>query len=458
MTDASGKGIGAVLMQDHHPIAYESRKLKPSELSYSTYDKELLVVVHALKLWKHYLMGSKFLIKTDQQSIRHLLSQPLISDTHIKWASFIQSFHPLIQYQPGHENKVADALSRMPSINNISVISAETFHEMSDTYVHDSDFCEMYAKFDNDHNFVHSEYAFQEGFLFYEKRLCVTLPYRSIVLKECHEPPYIGHRGIATTLHIVESSFYWPSMKKDVVTYVAQCFVCQQVKRHHGKQHGLLMPLPILDAPWQHISMDFITSFPVTKAHNDMIWSIVVRFSKQAYFIPCKKTLSAKQAVELFLKHVFVHHGLPQSIVSDRDGRFCNDFWITLFTNLGTHIDFTSSFHPESNGQIEATNSTILDLLRLYVHNRPGTWDTYIHLLQFAYNNTPHACTTKSPFEIVYGHSLPAPISHVSHQVPEANQLTQTHIQILEERKQAIEKAQQKYIKQAKKKEKTHGV
>ena len=193
--------------------------------------------------------------------------------------------------------------------------------------------------------------------------------------------------------------------------------------------------------------MDFITGFPMTKAHNDIIWTIVDRFSKQAYFIPCKKTLSAKQVVELFLKHVFVHHGLPQSIVSDRDGRFCNDFWITLFTNLGTHIDFTSSFHPESNGQTEATNSTILDLLGLYVHNRPGTWDTYIHLLQFAYNNTPHASTTKSPFEIVYGHSLPTPISHVSHQVPEADQFTQTHIQILEETKKAIEKAHKKYIK-----------
>ena len=183
VTDASGKGIGAVLMQDHHPIAYESRKLKPSELNYSTYDKKLLAVVHALKLWKHYLMGSEFLIKIDQQSICHLLSQPLILDRHVKWASFIQSFHPLIQYQPNHENKVADALSRMPSINNISVIFAETFHEMSDTYVHDNDFGEIHAKFDNDHNFVHFEYAFQEGFLFYDKRLCVTLPYYSIVLK-----------------------------------------------------------------------------------------------------------------------------------------------------------------------------------------------------------------------------------------------------------------------------------
>ena len=121
VTDASGKGIGAVLMQDHHPIAYESRKLKPSELSYSTYDKELLAIVHALKMWKHYLMGSEVLIKTDQQAIKHLLNQSSIFDRHIKWASFIQNFHSMIQYEPSRVNVVANALSHRP-INTTSFI------------------------------------------------------------------------------------------------------------------------------------------------------------------------------------------------------------------------------------------------------------------------------------------------------------------------------------------------
>lgn len=214
------------------------------------------------------------------------------------------------------------------------------------------------------------------------------------------------------------------------------------------------MPLPVPDFPWQHISMDFITGLPLTRAQHNMIWTIIDRFSKQAYFIPCKKTLSAKQAALLFLKHIFVQHGLPQSIISDRDTRFCNDFWVTLFTNLGTNIDFTSAFHPESNGQTEATNSTILDLLRTYTHDRPGTWDTYIHLLQFAYNNTPHSSTGKSPFEIVYGYSLPTPLSRISNEVPHADDIAQQHTQILEQAKHAIHKAQANYVKQANKKRK----
>ena len=104
MIDASGSGIGIFLMQNDHPLAFESRKLKPSEANYSVYDKELLAAVHALDIWKHYLMGSEVLIKTDQQAIKHLLNQSTISDRHIKWAGFNQNFHPMIQYQPGKDS------------------------------------------------------------------------------------------------------------------------------------------------------------------------------------------------------------------------------------------------------------------------------------------------------------------------------------------------------------------
>ena len=175
------------------------------------------------------------------------------------------------------------------------------------------------------------------------------------------------------------------------------------------------MPLPIPQGPWEEISMDFITGFPLTSAHHDMIWTIVDRFSKQAYFIPCNKTLSTPQAAKMFLDLIFPHHGFPKVLISNRDGRFCNHFWSALCRNLGSKMDFTSAFHPESNGQeTEATNSTILDLLRSYTIENQANWDQHLPLLQFAYNNTPHSATQKTPFEIVYGKKLPTPMATFS--------------------------------------------
>ena len=134
----------------------------------------------------------------------------------------------------------------------------------------------------------------------------------------------------------------------------------------------------------------------------------------------------------MFLELIFLHHGFPKVLISDRDGHFCNHFWYALCKNLGSKMDFTYAFHPKSNGQIEATNSTILDLLRCYTIENQSNWDQHLPLLQFAYNNTPHSATNKAPFEIVYGKKLPVPITTLSSDVPAANTLAQDHIQILQ--------------------------
>ena len=241
-------------------------------------------------------------------------------------------------------------------------------------------------------------------------------------------------------------------MKKHITNFVSECIVCQRVKRHHGKPYGLLLPLPIPNGPWGEISMDFITGLPTTSSHNDMIWTIVDRFSKQAYFIACRKTLNAPLVAKLFIKTVFTHHGLPRVIVSDRDSHFCNHFWLALFANLGSKIDFSSAFHPESNGQSEATNSTIMDLLRAYTIDRPSNWDEHLHILQFAYNNTPHSATGKAPFQVVYGKKLPTPTCRIGSQIPVADHFAQDHTTILKEVTKSIQQAQERYTKQVNKK------
>ncbi|MCO5588880.1 hypothetical protein L7F22_042841 [Adiantum nelumboides] len=379
----------------------------------------------------------------------------------------------MIQYQPGKANVVANALSRRPkekdasslwsytfdnireaSLNHISIAEIKSFDAMINDYATEMDFSHAWSNIVENNYLPLHDYSFANGFLFYRKKLSVIAHFHDLAIHEMHSPKYMGHRGIQSTLSACSEYFFCPDMKHDVTLFISQCIVCQRVKRHHGKKHGLLMPLHIPRGPWEEISMDFITGFPLTSAHNDMIWTVVDRFSKQAYFIPCKKTPSAPQTAKMFLHLVFPHHGFPKVLISDRDGHFCNHFWSALCTNLGSRMDFTSAFHPESNGQTEATISTILDLLRSYTIENQANWDKNLPLLQFAYNNTPCSATNKAPFEIVYGKKLPIPMTTLSSDVPTANTLAQDHTHILQEATTAIQKAQARYTAQANKKRK----
>ena len=145
-------------------------------------------------------------------------------------------------------------------------------------------------------------------------------------MHESHVPPYAGHRGIQATTQSIETYFYWPSMRKDIHTYVEQCMVCQKVKYDRGKAPGLFQPLPIPNAPWESISMDFIFGLPKSMQGNTRIWTIVDRFSKKALFIPIKKTIKAHHMAKLFIPQIFKCHGLSTSIVFDRDPRMTSLF------------------------------------------------------------------------------------------------------------------------------------
>ncbi|MCO5564483.1 hypothetical protein L7F22_018144 [Adiantum nelumboides] len=220
---------------------------------------------------------------------------------------------------------------------------------------------------------------------------------------ESHAPPYAKHRGIQSTLKAIETYFYWPTMKSDIPDYVSKCVVCQKTKFDRGKQPGLLQPLPIPDSPWESISMDFIFGLPMSIHGNTGIWTIVDRFSKQARFIPVKKTIKAHQMATLFISQIFKYHGLSSFIVSDRDPRMTSNFWKGLFENLGTRLNFSSAYHPQTDGQSEIANLTILDLLKSYVTevDQRSQWEKYLSLVEYAYNNTVHTSTGKAPFEVI---------------------------------------------------------
>jgi len=158
-----------------------------------------------------------------------------------------------------------------------------------------------------------------------------------------------GHGGAKRTTTFLKKSYYWPNLKEDAKEYVKTCFTCQQNRVVNKKQAGLLRPLPILERPWESVSMDFMVSLPPSRGF-DAIMVVVDRFSKMAHFIPTKKSATAQETGRLFFTHVFKHHGLPNDIVSDRDPKFTSKFWRALWKRMGTELKMNTSFRPQMDG------------------------------------------------------------------------------------------------------------
>ena len=167
----------------------------------------------------------------------------------------------------------------------------------------------------------------------------------------------------------------------------------------------MLQPLPILDGPWESISMDFVFGLPRSSHKNTSIWRVVDRFSKQAHFIPVKKTIKAHHMATLFISNIFKYHGLPKSIISNRDPRMTSNFWKGIFENLGAKLVFSLTYHPQTDGQSEIASLAIIDLLKGYVTevDHCDQWEKYLPMVEHAYNNTIHTSMGKTPFEIVEG-------------------------------------------------------
>ena len=188
--DASGESIGAVLTQEGHPVAYESRRLHDQEKNLGIYEKELLAVIHALDSWKHYLLGTAFVIHTDHQSIKYFMTQTKLSEKQMRWANFLSQFHFHFAHIPGKQNPVADALSRRPRVNAVSVAYNHDLTSMVDKYAKDNDFALIFQDLMSGH--ANEPYSLNEGFLLHGSRLCVVKDLREKVMYESHSPPLCG--------------------------------------------------------------------------------------------------------------------------------------------------------------------------------------------------------------------------------------------------------------------------
>jgi len=194
-------------------------------------------------------------------------------------------------------------------------------------------------------------------------------------------------------------------MKREIAAFVSRCMTCQLVKAEHQRPPGLLQPLEIPEWKWEHITMDFISGLPRTRKGNNSIWVIVDRLTKSAHFIPMKtgEKMHMLPLAELFVNEIVSRHGQPVSITSDRDSRFVSRFWKTLHESMGTKLQFSTAYHPQTDGQSERTIQTLEDMLRACVLDFKTQWDETLPLCEFAYNNSYHSSIGMAPFEALYG-------------------------------------------------------
>ncbi|KAD0364781.1 hypothetical protein E3N88_44374 [Mikania micrantha] len=229
-------------------------------------------------------------------------------------------------------------------------------------------------------------------------------------MDEAHKSRYSVHPGSDKMYHDLKATYWWPNMKSEIVIYVSKCLTCSKVKVEYQKPSGLLQQPEIPVWKWEQISMDFITKLPKTASGCDTIWVIVDRLTKSAHFLPIKETDKLEKLTRVYLKEIVSRHGVPISIISDRDSRFTAHFWKSLHKALGTRLDMSTAYHPQTDGQSERTIQTLEDMLRACVIDFGNSWETHLPLVEFSYNNSYHTSIGAAPFEALYGRKCRSPL------------------------------------------------
>ena len=335
-----------------------------------------------------------------------------------RWIKVLVEYDFDIKYTKGKDNQVADALSRKALVLAISMPNDPLGLEVKESLVQDEYFGKIITllgqdKLSEKEKNIVDNYILDQGILCY--KLCLCIPnideVKARILWEAHNSPVAGHCGYVKTLNMVQKSYFWPGLKRYVLQHVTQCLPCQRNKAERVKLPGKLHPLDIPQMKWECISMDFVTSLPPVQGGYDSIMVVVNYLTKVAHLIPVKKTFSASDIARIFIKEIFRLHGVPKRIVSDRDAKFTSNFWTSLFKGIGTQLNFSTAYHPETDGQTERVNQVIEDILRAYCNREPKAWFNYLPLVEFAYNSSYHRSIGMSPFKDLYGQDCITPLS-----------------------------------------------
>nr|GEZ03130.1 putative reverse transcriptase domain-containing protein [Tanacetum cinerariifolium] len=326
--------------------------------------EELYAKFSKCEFWllkRHYLYGTKCVVFTDRKSLQHILDQKELNMRQRRWLELLSDYDYEIRNHMGKAN-LRQGKRR--------ILNAQAEARKEENYVA-KDLCGMIKKLEPRA----------------DRTLCLKnrswIPYfgdlRVLIMHESHKLKYSIHPGSDKMYQNLKKLYWWPNMKAEITTYVSKCLTCAKVKAEYQKPSSLLVQHVIPVWKWENITMDFVTKLPKTE-NNSM-----------------------EKLTRQYLKEIVMGHGMPISIISDQDGRFTSQFWQLLQKSLGTQLDMSTIYHPQTDGQSEKTIQTLKDMLRACVIDFEKGWDRHLPLVEFSYNNSYHTSIKAAPFEALYG-------------------------------------------------------
>jgi len=453
--------LGGVLSQYDddsvlHPVAFFSKNLLPAECNYEIYDKELLAIIRCLENWRPDLESTEIPIKifTDHKALTYFTESKELTRRQARWSEKLSEFNFKIMYQTGPRNVKADALTRMAgsvpkdkldernTYNSQTILTPDRLDvcatgddapevpsapEVPETPevppVPESPFVPLYNRVlelnktdefldevreaigRNEHSLngiTLRHCSIVDGVVYENGKLWVPQDdeLHLEILREVHDQQSTGHPGMTRTKALLRRFYYWPGIGASIRRYISSCHVCHRTNAPRDKKNGLLKPLPIPERRWADISMDFIVGLPPSENMNAIL-NVMCRRTKERHYIPCttdNEGTSAEKTMEMLMSAVYKHHGPPESIISDRGPQFIATVWKSWCRRLGTKMNLSTAFHPETDGQTERANQDVELQLRTFCNYYLDDWAKHLPLAEFADNANVSSATGVSPF------------------------------------------------------------
>ena len=464
-TDACDSGIGGVLSQCfdnvEKPVMFLSRTLNQHEKNYATTHKECLAIVWCIKQCEHYLMANKFIVRTDHNALKWLMSVKDHNGRLMRWALTLMEYDFEIHHVKGKTNFVADALSRAP-VNMVTAVNEEKKRTDAENTVtpeaveliagHKLDVIRRMQSEDEElipimlyladgtlpengkqaESLVHkslNKYVLVDRVLYHlwqqsnalthprvemVQQLVIPKCHRKEILYACHEDLFSGHSGIKKTYERLRNRFWWDNMYKDTVEHVQSCLDCEMKK--FPANTGTTVPVSLthtsVPEPCQDWCVDLCGPFPLSRKGNRYAAIFMDRFSRfpEAFGIPDKK---AETVAKVLVEQIVCRYGCPRTLLSDRGGEFLSELSQETYRLMNIQKLNTSGYRPQTNGMVEKFNHTLVQAVSQYISSDQRDWDEFLPFACFQYRSSKNETTNETPYYLLFYREMKMPIDRV---------------------------------------------